>query len=119
MENITTYSAGVSSWRYGAKNSASENFLAPRAAFAAPDNAAAGNYELSDSLEGHAANARCSTVAPQRRLMHHGHTYQQPNKRACAYGRRFLCMRSARNCFGAAFSAPVKINFDTPAVYAW
>ena len=24
-------------------------------------------------------------------------------------------MRSARNCFGAAFSAPAKINFDTPA----
>ena len=42
---------GVSIWRYGAKNSASENFLAPRAAFAAQDNAAVGNYELSDSLE--------------------------------------------------------------------
>ena len=66
------------------------------------------------ALSGHAANARCtvcSTVAPQRRHMHHGHTYLQPNKRACAYGRRFLCMRSARN---AAFSAPAKINFDTP-----
>ena len=68
------------------------------------------------ALSGHAANARCSTVAPQRRHMHHGHTYTylQPNKRACAYGRRFLRMRSARNCFGAAFSAPAKINFDTP-----
>ena len=46
-----TIYTGVSIWRYGAKNSASENFLAPRAVFAAPDNAAAGNYELSDSLE--------------------------------------------------------------------
>ena len=66
------------------------------------------------ALSGHAANARCSTVAPQRRHMHHGHTYLQPNSRACAYGRIFLCMRSARNCFGAAFSAPAKKHFDTP-----
>ena len=27
------------------------------------------------ALSGHAANARCSTVVPQRRHMHHGHTY--------------------------------------------
>ena len=46
--------------------------------------------------------------------MHHGHTYLQPNTRACAYGRIFFRMRSARNCFGAAFSAPAKTNFDTP-----
>ena len=31
---------GVSIWRYGAENSASKNFLAPKAVFAAPDNAA-------------------------------------------------------------------------------
>ena len=54
LGNKTIYitEIGVSIWRYGAKNSASENFLAPRAVFfAAPDSAAAGNYELSDSLE--------------------------------------------------------------------
>ena len=70
------------------------------------------------ALSGHAANARCicSTVAPRCREGSHGHTYLQPNTRACAYGRRFLRMRSARNCFGAALSAPAENNFDTPAM---
>ena len=67
------------------------------------------------ALSGHAANARCSTVAPRRREGH-GHTYLQPNTRACAYGRRLLRTRSSRNCFGAAFSAPAKKNFDTPEI---
>ena len=65
------------------------------------------------ALSGHAANARCSTVAPQRRHMNHGHTCSQI--RAHIYMRQeILRMRSARNCFGAAFSAPAKINIDTP-----
>ena len=66
------------------------------------------------ALSGHAANARCSTVAPRRRggiCTTDTPTYLQPNTRACAYGRIFLRMRSARN---SAFSAPAKINFDTP-----
>ena len=32
--------AGVSIWRYGAKNSASKNFLVPKAVFSAPGDAA-------------------------------------------------------------------------------
>ena len=42
---------GVSIWRYGAENSASKYYLAPRAVFGALDNAEAGNYELLDSHE--------------------------------------------------------------------
>ena len=62
------------------------------------------------ALSGHAANARCSTVAPQRRHMHHTAKYARIYTAVDC-----LRMRSARNCFGAAFSAPAKINFDTPA----
>ena len=88
----------MSIWRYGAKNSASENFLAPRAAFAALDNA----------LSGHVANARCSTAPQRRRHVHHGHTYLQPNTRACVYGRRFFAC-------AAHFRPQREKNFDTPA----
>ena len=39
---LQSFYTGVSIWRYGAENSASKNFLAPKAVFAAPDNTAAG-----------------------------------------------------------------------------